>query len=107
MAKRFRYAFTRKKEARNGVWSVIMAGLSVFCFLASVVCAYCMGESRSYVAGTFALAGVLCSAYGFLLGLTSFAQKDAGHTSSIAGSIGNGIIAVIWLWLYMSGMSAV
>ena len=104
MAKRYRYAFTRKKEARNGVWSVFMAVLSVVSFLASVICAYCLGESRSYISGACALGGVLCAAYGLILGFFSFSEKDAEHTLSIAGAIGNGIIAVIWLWLYMSGL---
>ena len=103
MARRFRYDFTRKKEAKGGVWSLMMAGLSIACFAASVVCAFLMGEARAYVAGALALAGVLSSVYGLLIGFLSFSEKDAEHTSSIAGSIGNGIISVIWLWLYLSG----
>ena len=82
MAKRYRYAFTKKKEASKGKLSIGLAVMSLF------------------LLGT--ALGV--SIYGFLMGLSSFSEENRMHRTSIVGSISNGIIVVVWLAFYLVGI---
>ena len=51
-----------------------------------------------------ALFAMLLSAYGFALGLSSFSEENRKHRTSMIGSILNGVILVIWLGLFLSGV---
>ena len=77
MARRYRYAFAKKREASKGKWSVGLAAAS--------------------------LVAMLLSAYGFTLGLSSFSEENRKHRTSMVGSILNGVILVIWLGLFFIG----
>ena len=104
MAKRYRYAFTRKKEAAGGKWSVTMAVLSVLLLPASVLCAFVNKGEGYHITGGLCLLAALLSVYGFFLGLSSFKEKNTGHLASIVGSIANGVISIVWLGIYLSGV---
>ena len=68
MAKRYRYSFTKKKEAKKGKLSAGLAAAS------------------------------------FLLGLSSFSEEDRSHKTSIIGSISNGLILIVWIGVYLTGL---
>ncbi|MBR2765609.1 MAG: hypothetical protein IKE03_06480 [Blautia sp.] len=104
MAKRYRYAFTRKKEAAGGKWSVAMAVISVLLLPASVFYAFLNGGDKPYITGGLCLLAALLSVYGFFLGLGSFKEKNTGHLASIVGSLANGVISIVWLGIYLSGV---
>ena len=104
MAKRYRYAFTRRKEAVGGKWSCIMAVLSLLLLPAAVIYHFVSGGKRGYVTGGMCLLAALFCVYGFFLGLGSFKEKNTGHMASIVGSIANGIISVVWLGIFLSGV---
>ena len=57
-----------------------------------------------HLVGFFCVLGTLLSAYGFLEGILSFAEKDREHFTSAVGSILCGIIVIIWLGMYLSGV---
>ena len=42
--------------------------------------------------------------YGFIMGLLSFSEAGKGHKTSIIGSITNGIIMILWLGIYLTGV---
>ena len=86
MARRYRYAFAKKREAAKGKWSVGLAAASLV-----------------LIGGT-GLFAMLLSAYGFALGLSSFSEENRKHRTSMIGSILNGVILVIWLGLFLSGV---
>ena len=90
MARRYRYAFAKKREAAKGKWSV---GLALFLD----------GKLGGLIGGT-GLFAMLLSAYGFALGLSSFSEENRKHRTSMIGSILNGVILVIWLGLFLSGV---
>ena len=96
MARRYRYAFAKKREAAKGKWSVGLAAASLVLFIVAVVLALLIGGT-----GLFAM---LLSAYGFALGLSSFSEENRKHRTSMIGSILNGVILVIWLGLFLSGV---
>ena len=104
MARRYRYAFTRQKEAEKGKFSLFLLVSSLLFFVVGVIFS-CVGKEEYHlIIGGMGLFGALLSVYGFLMGLAGFSEKDRTHLSSIIGSIANGILAVIWLAIYLSGL---
>lgn len=104
MAKRYRYAFVKKKEAEKGKLSVGLGAASVLLFGAAVLTAFFLKESYLFIPGGISLFAALLSAYGFIMGLYSFSEEKRMHRTSIIGSIGNGIIMVGWLGFFLMGV---
>lgn len=104
MAKRYRYAFARKKEAGKGKLSVGLGIASFLLFLTSVLLSFFLEEKFGFIVGGVGLFAMLLSVYGFLMGLLSFSEENRKHRTSIIGSIANGIIMVCWVGLYLTGI---
>ena len=104
MAKRYRYAIIRKKEASKGKLSVGLAIASLLRFVAAVIAAYILNGTYSFVVGGVCLFAALLSVYGFIMGLSSFSEENRLHRTSIVGSIMNGIILVCWLGFFLMGV---
>lgn len=104
MAKRYRYAFVKKKEASKGKLSVGLSISSFLLFIAAVTVSFWLPENYGFVVGGISLFAVLLSIYGFIMGLSSFSEENKMHRTSIIGSITNGVIAVIWLGFYLMGL---
>ncbi|MDO4275311.1 MAG: hypothetical protein Q4D16_16695 [Eubacteriales bacterium] len=104
MARRYRYAFAKKKEAEKGKLSVGLAAASFLLFLAAVLLAFFLEGSLGYLVGGTSLFAMLLSVYGFIMGLVSFSEEERNHRTSIIGSITNGIIMVGWLGLFLMGV---
>ncbi|MDO4339511.1 MAG: hypothetical protein Q4C91_15715 [Eubacteriales bacterium] len=104
MAKRYRYAFAKEKEACKGKWSVGLAAASFLLFLAAVLTAFFLEGSYGFIVGGISLFAALLSVYGFIMGLLSFSEKKRMHRTSIVGSITNGIIMVGWLGFFLMGV---
>lgn len=105
MAKRFRYAFAKKKEAGKGKLSVGLSIASFLLFVAAVFTSLLGGEDFGFLVGGFCVFGVLLAAYGFLMGLVSFSEENRKHFTSIIGSIINGIIVTAWIGIFFMGVS--
>lgn len=104
MAKRYRYSFTKKKEAGKGKLSVGLAAGSFLLFAAAVVMAFLLEGSFGFIVGSVGLFATLLSIYGFIMGLMSFSEEGKSHKTSIIGSITNGIIMIVWLGVYLTGV---
>ena len=96
MAKRYRYSFTKKKEAEKGKLSAGLAVTSCMLFIIDVVLAYSLGGSVGFIVGGVGLFATLLSVYG--------SEEGRSHKTSIIGSISNGIIMIIWLGIYLTGL---
>ena len=105
MAKRYRYAFAKKKEARKGKISTGLAAASLLLFGAAVTTAFFLEGELGFIVGGIGLFAMLLSVYGFVLGLSGFSEKDRNHRTSIIRSIANGIIMVGWLGIFLMGVS--
>jgi len=104
MAKRFKYTSGLKPDAPGGSASVVMAVISVVLFLVSGIISYFYsGKGGSYL-GAIGLTAMLLAVCGFFIGLHSFSDKDKNHRYSTIGSLANGVIAVIWLAVYLVGI---
>ena len=104
MARRYRYAFAKKREAKDGKVSVGISAASLILFAAAVLISFWGGDSMAAVTGGVSLFAALISVYGFIIGLKSFSEADRTHRTSMIGSIANGIIMVCWLGLFLMGM---
>lgn len=105
MAKRYRYAFVKKKEARKGKLSTGLAAASLVLFLAAVMLACVFNGAMGYIVGGISLFAMLLSVYGFIMGLLSFSETGRNHRASMIGSILNGMIMIGWLGMYLLGMT--
>ena len=104
MARRYRYAIIKKKEAAKGKLSVGLAIASLLLFVAAVAVAYIAQGKFGFIVGGLCLFAVLLSAYGFVMGLMSFSEEKCTHRTSIIGSILNGIFMVGWLAFFLMGV---
>lgn len=102
MAKRFKYTSRLKPETQGGSAAVLMGGISGVLFIIGAITAF-IGWS-SNVLGVIGLMGILLAVCGFFIGLHSFSEKDKNHRYSTIGSLACGIIAVIWLAVYLVGI---
>ena len=91
MARRYRYAIIKKKEAAKGKLSVGLAIAS-------------LEGSYGFIVGGICLFAALLSVYGFLMGISSFSEEKCTHRTSIIGSILNGIFMVGWLAFFLMGV---
>lgn len=73
-------------------------------FIVAVVLALFLDGKLGGLIGGTGLFAMLLSAYGFALGLSSFSEENRKHRTSMIGSILNGVILVIWLGLFLSGV---
>ncbi|MDD3278331.1 MAG: hypothetical protein PHG16_05525 [Lachnospiraceae bacterium] len=102
--KKYRYSFAPDQNAKGGVASAVIAAASLGILLICVGISFFMkGKGGSYI-GAVGLFSLLLSAYGFYLGLKSFSEKKVNHKYSIIGSMGSGVLTVIWLGLFLSGI---
>lgn len=106
MARRYRYAFARQKEAEEGVLATILAGVSVLLFVIAVGISFFAGGEGMLgtIIGGISVCATLLSLYGFIQGMRSFSKENRNHTYGIAGAIANGIIMIGWLGLFLLGV---
>ena len=105
MAKRYRYAFTKKREAQKGKLSAVLAVVSLVLFVTAVLLAFFLHGQDGYIVGGISLCAMLLSVYGFAMGLKSFSEENRLHRTSMVGSLANGIIMIGWLGIFLLGIS--
>ena len=105
MAKRYRYAFTKKKEAQKGKLSTCLAAASLLLFVIAVLLSFFLKGKFGYIVGGVSLCAMLLSIYGLTMGLKSFSEENRTHRTSMIGSIANGIIMISWLGIFLMGIS--
>ena len=74
MAKRYRYAFAKKREAQQGKLSAVLAAVSLVLFVTAVLLAFFLQGQYGYIVGGISLCAMLLSVYGFAMGLKSFSD---------------------------------
>ncbi|MBQ8306878.1 MAG: hypothetical protein IJX90_11755 [Blautia sp.] len=104
MARRFRYAFVKRKEAAKGKLSVGCAIASFVLFAAAVLLSLFLNKKLGFLVGGVSIFAALLAAYGFLMGLASFSEQDRKHGTSMVGSILCGLFLVGWVGLFLLGV---
>lgn len=104
MARVKRYKFAKKKYAKNGMISTVLAAVCLFLLLLASVVSFSLRGNAGVIVGGIALMAMLLSIYGFYLGLKGFSEKDCSSLFCIIGAIANGLIMVGYLAIYLMGV---
>ncbi|MDO5337077.1 MAG: hypothetical protein Q4E89_06405 [Eubacteriales bacterium] len=104
MAKRYRYAFAKRREEPRGKLCLGLFIVSVVLLLAAVIVSFALNGNGGVVCGGLCLFSMMLSVYGFFQGLKSFSNEKYSHTYSVIGSIANGILMVLWVGIYLAGI---
>lgn len=105
MADKRRYRFTEKVQSKDGIFSFRMAVLSFLLLVADVIFSFAMGGKAGYLAGVIGLVAFLFAVYGFYIGMKSFSDnKKASPLFPVIGSISSGVLVVVWMTLFLSGI---
>jgi len=104
MAKRFKYTSRIKPETQGGMAATLMAIISISLLVVAVIISYAFSGAGGNLLGAIGLVGLLLAVVGFFIGIKSFAEKGKSHRYSTIASMANGIIAVVWLALYLVGI---
>lgn len=104
MAKRFKYTSRIKPETQSGMAATVMAVISALLLVAAIIVAFVFKGAGGNYLGAIGLTGLLLAVVGFFIGLKSFSEKEKSHRFSTIAGMANGIIAVIWLALYLVGI---
>lgn len=105
MAKKNKYSFVKKKHSGQGIASTFFAGISFGIFCIGAVCALIFHGKGGLYLGAFGLIAIAFSIYGFIIGLKSFSEKNKDQLFCKIGAVGNGVLMVIWLALFLIGIS--
>ena len=102
--KKQRFDFSKKAHSTGGRISLILALVSFALFGAAAAISWIkVGEAGSFVGG-FGVTGLLLALYGFIVGMRSFKEKNVSPVLSVAGSIGCGIMTIVFLTLFLVGL---
>ena len=104
MAKKYKYSFTRKNEAKGGREAVILSAVSLALFLVLIVVSFCYAGEGGPILGAVGLVAMLLALYGCYLGLKGLVEKDTGHRLSAIGTICAGVMSIVWLALFLVGV---
>lgn len=104
MAKKYKYSFAGKKEVREGRGALVLSALALALFFISITISYISEGNAGIAVGAFGLFSLLCAAYGFYLGMSVLKLRQKGHTIATIGSITSGIVAILWLTVFLLGL---
>lgn len=104
MADRKKYRFIETLPSKGGLAAMRLAAVSFVLFVIDVAISFAQkGQAGSYIGG-IAVTAMLLSIYGFYVGMKSFSEKGVSPRTSVVGSIGCGIMAILWLLLFLTGI---
>jgi hypothetical protein len=108
--KKNKYSFAKKRHSRQGIASTVFAGISLGIFCVAALCSLIFHGKGGMYLGVLGLIAIGLSVYGFIVGLKSFSKENRAYTYSKVGAIangavGNGVLMVIWLALFLIGIS--
>lgn len=104
MAKRRMYAFAEEKHSGKGVLSTVLGALSLIIFVTLAWLAWYMdGEGGIYL-GSIGFMGMMFTLCGVVLGLMSFSENNVRYFFSKTGSILNGIMTALWVFVILIGI---
>lgn len=104
MANKKRYTFLEKEHPEGGVLAAKLALVSLALLILDVFVSFLYQGSAGRFTGAIAFTGMLLSLYGLWSGMRSFSEKDASPVYPVTGSIGSGIMLIVYLALFLAGI---
>ena len=101
---RHKYNFSDKKHSVGGVISTVMAAVCIIIFILAVRISFMARGEGGTVVGSYALTALTIAVFGCIVGIMSYRESDRYYTFSFAGTLINGIMAVILIMLLIVGL---
>lgn len=99
-----KYKFTNKNHAEGGVVSCIMGLFALILLLFAVYVSYRKAGEAGRVVGNLALASLLLSLFGTVIGLLSYKEQDKYYVFSHIGSTFCGIFTIFMIAVMAMGV---
>lgn len=104
MAKKRMYSFAKEKHSGKGITSTVLGILSLLIFGVLAWLAYYLdGQGGAYL-GSIGFTGLVFTVCGVVLGLLSFGEDNVRYFFSKVGSILNGIMLALWVFVVLLGI---
>ena len=104
MKKSRRYSVMKKSVSKRSRLSIWMAAVSACAFLfCIIVSALSEGRGTSYI-GAVGLGSALLALYGCVLGIKELSSAENSYKKSYAGAIAGGVVFIIWLAIFLTGV---
>lgn len=104
MAKRKMYSFAEEKHSRRGIVSTMLGVFSFVVFATLVWLSYYLGGQTGAYVGAIGFTGLVFTVCGVVLGLMSFGEDNVRHLFSRIGSVLNGIMLALWIFVIILGV---
>lgn len=106
MQRRHKFSSSRKPVLNESKWSIALAVVSAAAFLFCIIVSAVAGGSGASYIGAVGLASALLALYGCVLGIQGLSKAKTEYKRSYTGAILCGVIFVIWLAVFLSGIKA-
>lgn len=100
------YKFSDKKHSIKGLISTAIGITAIIALMVLAYIASLSGGNGTILLGLVGIGFAVLSGVGFYLGIDACKESDIYYTAPVAGIIINGFILIIYLLLYMVGISA-
>lgn len=104
MAKRRMYSFAEEKHSRKGIASTVLGILSLIIFGVLAWLAYYLDGQGGIYLGSIGFTGIIITLCGVVFGLMSFGEDNVRYLFSKIGSILNGIMVALWVFVILLGI---
>ncbi len=105
LRKKESFKFSDKKHSVRGLISLVMGILSCVCLLVLFYISSLSAGNGSLLLGAVGLVMCVLSIVGFIIGVKACKEKEIYYNVPIIGLVLNGFLSVIYLILYMLGIS--
>lgn len=98
------YSFEEEKHSKKGMTSTFLGTLSliIFCVLCWLAC-YMEGQGGAYL-GSIGFTGIVFAVCGVVQGLMSFSENNVRYLFSKIGSVLNGVMLALWVFVLLLGI---
>lgn len=95
--------FSGRRHTKTGIVSTVMGGFVILGFLVLSIISSTARGNGGFFLGVFGILLFGVSIYGFYLAYKAFKKKDIFYRYPILGAVLNGIMAILFLVLYILG----
>ena len=101
--RRRKYTFYEAAHSAGGKLATYLAVASLLIFLVCIAIAAVSNGNAGVYTGGLGLISILISAYGLVISVKSFREKETLPLFSILGSLGCGVMLLVWVMTALSG----
>ncbi len=95
--------FSGRKHTKTGIASTVLGGIVIIGFLVLSIVSSTARGNAGMLLGVFGILLFGISIFGFYLAYKAFKKKDIFYRYPIIGAVLNGIMAILFLVLYIIG----